>query len=140
VRVRRVAGPGCAEGGHRGGAGSPAGSARRPPRPVLHAANRCTRDTGECLVELGFTLLSREHRAEPLGLLPELPVHLDVARLSPEELDTRFAGHMADGGPIGVMLHHAVMEPEDMARLDHLLGLLAGHENVIACRMAELAC
>ena len=53
--------------------------------------NRCTRDTGECLVELGFTLLSREHRAEPLGLLPELPVHLDVARLSPEELDERFA-------------------------------------------------
>jgi hypothetical protein len=102
--------------------------------------NRCTRDTGECLVELGFTLLSREHRAEPLGLLPELPVHLDVARLSPEELDTRFAGHMADGGPIGVMFHHAVMEPEDMARLDHLLGLLAGHENVIARRMAELAC
>ena len=57
--------------------------------------NRCTRDTGEALVELGFTLLSREHRAEPLGLLPELPVHLDVARLSPDELDERFAGARA---------------------------------------------
>ena len=100
--------------------------------------NRCTRDTGECLVELGFALLSREHRAEPLGLLPELPVHLDVARLSPEELDERFARHVADGGPVGVMFHHEVMEPEDMARADELLALLAGHENVVPRTMASL--
>jgi hypothetical protein len=61
------------------------------------------------------TLLSREHRAEPLGLLPELPVHQDVARLTPEELDERFASHVrADAGPIGVMLHHGVTEPGDM--------------------------
>ncbi|HEX6026142.1 MAG TPA: polysaccharide deacetylase family protein [Solirubrobacter sp.] len=100
--------------------------------------NRCTRDTGECLVELGFTLLSREHRAEPLGLLPELPVHLDVARLLPEELDERFAAHVASGGPVGVMFHHAVMEPDDMARGDELLALLAAHENVIPRTMASL--
>jgi hypothetical protein len=100
--------------------------------------NRCTRDTGECLVELGFTLLSREHRAEPLGLLPELPVHLDVARLSPEELDSRFASHVAEGGPVGVMFHHEVMELEDMARADELLALLAGHENVVPRTMASL--
>ncbi len=101
--------------------------------------NRCTRDTGEALVALDFTLLSREHRAEPLGLLPELPVHLDVARLSAEELDTRFAAHVADGGPVGVMFHHAVMEPEDMARADRLLAVLAGHESVVPRSMAELA-
>jgi hypothetical protein len=100
--------------------------------------NRCTRDTGECLVELGFALLSREHRADPLGLLPELPVHLDVARLTPEELDERFASHVAEGGPVGVMFHHAVMEPEDMARADELLALLAGHENVVPRTMASL--
>lgn len=47
--------------------------------------NRCTRATAENLVELGFALLSREHRGEPFGLLPELPVHLDVARLSPQD-------------------------------------------------------
>lgn len=99
--------------------------------------NRCTRDTGEVLVELGFALLSREHRAEPLGLLPELPVHLDIARLSPAELDARFAGHVADGGPVGVMFHHAVMEPEDMRRASELLALLAAHENVRARRMAD---
>jgi hypothetical protein len=100
--------------------------------------NRCTRETGECLVELGFTLLSREHRAEPLGLLPELPVHLDVARLSAEELDERFARHVAAGGPVGVMFHHAVMERDDMARADELLSLLAGHVNVVARTMAAL--
>jgi hypothetical protein len=101
--------------------------------------NRCTLDTGAVLAELGFALLSREHRAEPLGLLPELPVHLDVARLSPDDLDERFAGHVRAGGPVGVMFHHAVMEPEDMARADALLGLLAGHPNVAPRRMAELA-
>jgi hypothetical protein len=101
--------------------------------------NRCTRDTGEVLVELGFALLSREHKAEPLGLLPELSVHLDVARLSPEELDTRFAAQVEQGGPIGVMFHHAVMEPDDMARASELLGLLAGHDNVVARSMAELS-
>ncbi len=101
--------------------------------------NRCTRDTGEVLVELGFALLSREHKAEPLSLLPELPVHLDVARLAPEELDTRFAAHVEAGGPIGVMFHHGVMEPDDMRAASELLALLAAHENVIPRAMAELS-
>jgi hypothetical protein len=101
--------------------------------------NRCTRETGEVLVELGFTLLSREHRAEPLGLLPELPVHLDVARLSPEELDTRFATQVEAGGPVGVMFHHGVMGPDEMARASGLLAALARHEAVRPRRMAELA-
>jgi hypothetical protein len=101
--------------------------------------NRCTQDTGEALVSLDFTLLSREHRAEPLGLLPELPVQLDVARLSAAELDVRFAGHVRDGGPVGVMLHHAVMEPGDMARASELLALLARHERVVPRAMRELS-
>ena len=99
--------------------------------------NRCTQDTGEVLVELGFTLLSREHRAEPLGLLPELSVHLDVARLTPDELDERFAGFVGDGGPIGVMFHHGAMEPDDMERASALLQVLT-HPNVVPRRMAEL--
>jgi hypothetical protein len=101
--------------------------------------NRCTRDTAESLVELGFALLSREHKAEPFGLLAELPVHLDVARLTPEELDARFAEHVrSDGGPIGVMFHHGVMAPEDMARASALLQRLAQHRNVVPRRMSEL--
>jgi hypothetical protein len=100
--------------------------------------NRCTRDTGEALVALGFAALSREHRAEPLGLLPEVPVHLDVARLAPEELDARFAGHVREGGPVGVMFHHAVMEDDDFARAEALLALLAGHGSVVPRTLAEL--
>jgi hypothetical protein len=77
-------------------------------------------------------VLSREHRAELLGLegLAELPVHLDVARLSPEDLDSRFAAQVADGGPVGVMFHHAVMEREDLDRASELLLVLARHPSV----------
>jgi hypothetical protein len=102
--------------------------------------NRCTRDTARVLAELDYALLSREHRAEPFGLLPELPVHVDVARLAPDELDAHFARLVDDGeGPIGVMFHHAVMEPDDYARADELLGVLAGHANVVPRAMAELS-
>ena len=90
------------------------------------------------MIELGFTLLSREHKAEPLDLLPELPVHLDVARLTAEELDTRFAARVQAGGPVGVMFHHGVMEPDDMARASELLALLAGHGGVRPRSMREL--
>jgi hypothetical protein len=100
--------------------------------------NRCTRDTAETLAELGFALLSREHKAEPFGVLPELPVHLDVARLTPNELDERFAARVRAGGPVGVMLHHGVMEREDMERASDLLALLARHEHVVPRRMADL--
>ncbi len=100
--------------------------------------NRCTRDTAEILAELGFALLSREHKAEPFGLLPELPVHLDVARLTPAELDERFAARVREGGPVGVMFHHGVMEADDMVRASDLLAVLATHENVVPRRMADL--
>jgi predicted deacetylase len=94
--------------------------------------NRCTPDTGRALLDLGFSVLSREHRAEPLGLdgLLEAPVHLDFARLEPHELDHRFAALVAGGGPVGVMFHHAVMEREDFDRAVALLRLLVRHANV----------
>jgi hypothetical protein len=94
--------------------------------------NRCTGDTARAVLDLGFAVLSREHRAQRFGLdgLAELPVHLDVARLSPEELDERFAGHVRDGGPVGVMFHHAVMERDDFDRAAQLLRELARHGNV----------
>jgi hypothetical protein len=91
--------------------------------------NRCTRDTALCLAELGFELLSRESRAEPFGVLPELSVSLDFVRLAPDELPARFA---AATPPIGVMFHHAEMDDAAMARADELLALLAAHERVVA--------
>jgi hypothetical protein len=102
--------------------------------------NRCTADTGACLAELGFAALSREHRAEPLGIpgLRELPVHVDWVRLDPAELAARMAARIAAGGPLGVMLHHAVMEAESMERTSELLALVAGHGSARARPMLDL--
>ena len=99
--------------------------------------NRCTRDTGLCLAELGFSVLSRESRAEPLGVqgLRELPVSLDFVRLEPDELARRFA---AARPPVGVMFHHAEMDDSAMARAGELLALLAGHGRVVARPMMAL--
>jgi peptidoglycan/xylan/chitin deacetylase (PgdA/CDA1 family) len=96
--------------------------------------NRCTRDTGEAAVDLGFRVLSREHRAEPLGVagLAEVPVHVDWfakkkgAPLGRAAVGEQIAGHVADGGPVGVMFHHAVMDTASLRRADDLLALLAG--------------
>jgi hypothetical protein len=99
--------------------------------------NRCTADTGECLAELGFSVLSRESRAEPLGVgeLRELAVSLDFVRLRPDELVRRFA---ADAPPVGVMFHHAEMDDAEMDRAGELLALLAGHPRVVARPMMAL--
>ena len=103
--------------------------------------NRCTAATGRCLVELGFEVLSRESRAEPLGLagLRELPVHVDFVRLEPEELARRAAAAIRSGGPLGVMLHHEVMDERAMRRAGELAGLLATHPGARPARMMELA-
>ena len=102
--------------------------------------NRCTADTGRILAELGFAVLSREARAEPLGVagLAELPVCVDYIRLLPEELGRRIAAAIGGGSPVGLMFHHAVMEEADMRRAADLLSLLAGHERAAAARMMDL--
>jgi predicted deacetylase len=109
--------------------------------------NRCTDVTGGCLAELGFRVLSREARAEPLGIpgLRELPVSIDWfahdhgVRLAPAQLGRRIAEAIGGAARVGVMFHHAVMDAAEMARADELLALIAGHENARATAMAELA-
>jgi hypothetical protein len=99
--------------------------------------NRCTADTGAALAQLGFRVLSRESRAEPLGVpgLFELPIHIDWVRCLPVELGVRIAGAIRSGGPVGLMFHHAVME--DMRPMADLVSLLA--ERVRAERIIELS-
>lgn len=89
--------------------------------------NRCTRVTAEVLAELGFRVLSR-HVSEP-GLavpgLAEMPVSVDW---SYAKRDGRRLGD-----PVGVNLHHAVMDDEELGLLDELCGLLAAHD-AVRCR------
>jgi hypothetical protein len=93
--------------------------------------NRCTVATGQCLVELGFSVLSREWRATPLGLpgLHETPIRVDW--LKPEST-ARLTQAIRDGDRVGVMFHHAVMDGDDLARADEMLALLGRHERVRA--------
>ena len=90
--------------------------------------NRCTLDAARVLAELGFGVLSRESRAEPFGIpgLAEVPVHVDWVRLEPHAAGERIGAAAASGGPVGVMLHHAVMDDASLRRTDDLLALLAG--------------
>jgi hypothetical protein len=108
--------------------------------------NRCTRDTAECLVELGFHALSRESRAEPFGVhgLEELPVAVDWfaqrrgVRLGPAELGELIARATDEPGPVGIMFHHAVMDESELARATELLDLLASHDNAVVRPMRSL--
>ena len=99
--------------------------------------NRCTRDTGVCLADLGFAVLSRESRAEPFGVpgLLELPVSLDWCRLAPDAFARGFA---AAAAPVGVMFHHAEMDDDDIDRAEELLALVAGHERAVARPMMAI--
>lgn len=109
--------------------------------------NRCTRVTGECLVELGFTALSRESRAAPLRVpgLVEVPVRLDWfahrkrIRLTLEELGQGLASEIRSGPqPVGVMFHHALMDEAELADAGLVLELLAGHPSARVRPMIEL--
>ena len=98
--------------------------------------NRCTDITAKYLSELGFELLSREARAEPLAVsgLRELPVHVDWLkrrdgrRLPRAGVARIAAAAVKRGGPVGVMLHHAAMDEGERAAAWELLALLAGHD------------
>jgi hypothetical protein len=99
--------------------------------------NRCTADTGACLVELGFRVLSREARAEPLRLpgLAEIPVRVDWVKPEREAL---LAEAIRAGGVCGVMFHHAVMEAGDMRAAAELLAVVGGHPRARCVAMMEL--
>ncbi|MGH3343404.1 MAG: hypothetical protein ACRDPK_11085 [Carbonactinosporaceae bacterium] len=109
--------------------------------------NRCTHATGRCLAELGFEVLSREARAVPLAIpgLVELPITIDWfahrkrVRLSPAEFAALVATAIGEGGPVGVMFHHAVMDAGERAAAAALLALIAHHPMASPSRMRALA-
>lgn len=108
--------------------------------------NRCAPYTPGLLAELGFVALSRDRGATPQRDLPELPVDVDWSRhhrhAGAAGLVAAFAtavrARAADGRPLGLMLHHAAMDPAELGLLEDLLGRLAAHPKLRWSPMAAL--
>lgn len=109
--------------------------------------NRCSATTAATLGELGLRVLSRDRTARPLPLngLEELPVAVDWCKHAagstpnPTALGQDIARHCAEPWPLGIMLHHAVMDVTDLHRLRQLLDLLSTHGTSRLRPMRELA-
>lgn len=106
--------------------------------------NRCGEATPVLLAELGFAALSRSRGAPLQSALPELPVDVDwckhrrpggegIARIAAE-----LAQRVAAGGPVGLMLHHAVMDDDDLRLLSTLFAQTTGHAQARWRPMREL--
>lgn len=97
--------------------------------------NRCAPITPALLAELGFAALSRDRGATPQQELAELPVDVDWNRRHREggpaaaarALAAAVTERAAGGEPLGLMLHHAVMEPAELALLEDWLIRLTHH-------------
>jgi hypothetical protein len=108
--------------------------------------NRCTAATGASLLELGIGVLSRDRTAVPLALdgLAELPVQVDWfakrkgAPLGRAAVGEQLATRAVEPAPLGVMLHHAEMEDEDLAAVGDLLDLVCAHESARCLAMAAV--
>jgi predicted glycosyltransferase len=108
--------------------------------------NRCTDATVKSLAELGFAVLSRDSHAIPFAQhgVFELPITLDwfankkKVRFNLEEWGTLLTAQLKEGGSIGIMLHHAVMDETEMQALSKVLALLSRHKNVQCHSMRAL--
>lgn len=105
--------------------------------------NRCTDVTIGCLVELGYRVLSRDITATPIDPkgLCELPVKIDWhrrqkgGRIAPDALGRLLVKEvLRTEDAIGIMLHHEIMDAEELCSVDELLGLLATHK-FAQCRL-----
>jgi Polysaccharide deacetylase len=105
-------------------------------RPIFTPPwNRCTPDTAACLFELCFVALSRDISAGRVAVagLTELPVGFDWfakrkgSPLSRDERGDLLAQQIRTATPVGIMLHHAPMDADDLAVLRELLVMLADH-------------
>jgi hypothetical protein len=106
--------------------------------------NRCSQATADSLLKLGFRALSRNRGAAPLhtGTLREIPVAIDWCgiriksaqpwlALGQAVADVLYPEHPE---PLGIMLHHAVMDVDDLEHLPALLQLFHEHPNT-HCRL-----
>ncbi len=107
--------------------------------------NRCSSATVTALLALGFQALSRDATAAPLDVddMTELLVTVDWSKrqngmeISRETLGINLA-YALESPLVGVMLHHAVMEPADLVALREFLELLNCHRHVVCLPMRSL--
>lgn len=100
--------------------------------------NRCTEATAACLQQEGFTFLSRDITAKQLDTadLMELPVSIDwfghrkQVRLTPDQIGASLGAAVSSRTPVGVMLHHALVDGEEREMIGELLKLLSSHSQV----------
>jgi hypothetical protein len=108
--------------------------------------NRCTADTGAALVALGIDVLSRDRTAVALDLdgLRELPVRVDWfakrkgVPMGRDAVGEQLAARAAEPAPLGVMLHHAEMDTEDLTAMSELLDVICAHERARCLSMAAV--
>lgn len=108
--------------------------------------NRCSEVTRLCLRDVGIRAISQDATADACRLdgLVECPIRIDwFARRAGQRLSrTDWAGRFATAiealpGPLGVMLHHAVMNAEELRAWKSVLRLLARHSNARGVLMRE---
>jgi len=109
--------------------------------------NRCTDEVAQALVERGIKVLSRDVSAGMVdrASLAEVPVTVDWfggrrgVRWTPDELGERLAASVRTGGPLGVMLHHAVCDDTDRAAIDDLLAVVTRHRGAMPTTIIGVA-
>jgi hypothetical protein len=108
--------------------------------------NRCVPQTIAALETLGYLAISRNRGALPQHSLPELQVDIDWCKhcraggsiAVANALATAIRDRDADAEPLGLMLHHAVMESRELDLLESWLSALARHSRVRWCLMGTL--
>ncbi|MDY0220494.1 MAG: polysaccharide deacetylase family protein [Desulfobacterium sp.] len=109
--------------------------------------NRCTLETMEALVSLGFKGISRSrgsHPYPPAGLR-EISVDVDLHTRREKSIDLWWDGifnefsRAIETGVCGIMLHHMRMNDQAFIFLEALVKILAGQEKIRGVTFADLA-
>lgn len=108
--------------------------------------NRCSSDTLEALVALGFKAVSRSKGARPKTLphLPDFQVNVDLhtrKEVEPAQSLENLMMEIEQGiasGLCGIMIHHQRMNGAALELLDTLLRLIKNHQQLVPVHFAEL--
>ncbi len=117
-------------------------------RPVFTPPwNRCSSDTLQSLVDLGFKAVSRSKGARPETLhnLPDYQVNVDLhtrKETDPSLALLNFLTELKQGlasGQCGIMIHHQRMNRSALDLLDILLGLIQSNRKLYPVHFGELS-